>query len=106
MNKEVIVIELLKWLQNWYLENCDGDWEHCYGVKISTLDNPGWMVDIELTDTNLEDKKFETIDLERSESDWIYCNVTYNTFHGNGGQNNLEEILIIFKSWVEEITKQ
>lgn len=98
-------MDILKWIQNWYLENCDGDWEHCYGVNISTLDNPGWTIDIDLTDTNLEGQKFEVIDIERSESDWIYCNVSDNTFHGNGGPNNLEEILMIFQSWVAEVTK-
>ncbi|MFE2849501.1 Imm53 family immunity protein, partial [Streptomyces scopuliridis] len=33
---------LLDWLQNWYTQQCDGDWEHEWGVKIATLDNPGW----------------------------------------------------------------
>ena len=25
---------LLKWLDDWYESNCDGDWEHSYSVKI------------------------------------------------------------------------
>ncbi|OAX48412.1 hypothetical protein gpAD87_09590 [Paenibacillus sp. AD87] len=45
------MMNTLKWLQNWYLENCNGDWEHSYGVKIDTVDNPGWSVEIDLTDT-------------------------------------------------------
>ena len=96
-------MNILKWIQNWYLQNCDENWEHCYGVSISTLDNPGWMVDIDLTDTSLENKEFKVVDIERSELDWIYCNVSDNTFHGNGGSNNLEEILTVFQNWVEEI---
>ena len=32
---------MLEWLMNWYESNCDGDWEHSYGVKIESLDNPG-----------------------------------------------------------------
>ncbi|MFE4959105.1 Imm53 family immunity protein [Streptomyces sp. NPDC056653] len=32
---------LLDWLQNRYAQQCDGDWEHEWGVKIATLDNPG-----------------------------------------------------------------
>lgn len=96
-------MNILKWIQNWYLQNCDENWEHCYGVNISTLDNPGWMVDIDLTDTSLENKEFKVVDIERSELDWIYCNVSDNTFHGNGGSNNLEEILTVFQNWVEEI---
>lgn len=98
----MIVLNGLKWIQNWYLENCDGDWEHCYGINISTLDNPGWMVDIDITNTSLEHKEFRILDIERSESDWIYCNVSDNTFHGNGGPNNLEEIFVVFQNWVEQ----
>jgi hypothetical protein len=31
-------------LQQWYLAQCDGDWEHEWGVQIGTLDNPGWVM--------------------------------------------------------------
>ncbi len=48
----------LTWIQNWYAEQCNGDWEHCYGITIENLDNPGWKVDIPLTDTDLEEKSF------------------------------------------------
>jgi len=34
-------------LQAWYVVQCDGDWEHTYGVKIETLDNPGWMLRVD-----------------------------------------------------------
>lgn len=44
---------LLEWLQDWYLQQCDGEWEHFYGVKIETLDNPGWYIEIDLNDTTL-----------------------------------------------------
>lgn len=27
-------MDSLKWLQEWYIQNCDGDWEHCYGIEI------------------------------------------------------------------------
>lgn len=39
---------MLKWLENWYSSNCDGDWEHGYGIRIETLDNPVWAVRINL----------------------------------------------------------
>ena len=41
-------------LQRWYSSQCDGDWEHQLGVEITTLDNPGWLVRIELRHTPLE----------------------------------------------------
>ncbi|OPG99195.1 hypothetical protein B2I21_07080 [Chryseobacterium mucoviscidosis] len=67
--------------------------EHSYGVKINTVDNPGWSVEINLTDTCLEDVPFETIEEERNEEDWFYCIVRDGVFHGAGGATNLEEIL-------------
>jgi len=44
----------LKWLTQWYLAQCNDDWEHLYGVKIDTLDNPGWSLRIELTGTAMQ----------------------------------------------------
>lgn len=41
----------IKLLQNWYASQCDGEWEEQYGVKIDTLDNPGWNVRIGLDET-------------------------------------------------------
>ncbi len=92
----------LKWLQEWYQSNCDGDWEHMFGVKINTLDNPGWMVDISLSDTvfNLEDCVFEKINIERSETDWIMCYVENEVFKGYGGTQNLSEIISVFRDFV------
>ena len=95
-------MDVFKWLQEWYLQNCNGDWEHSYGVKIGTLDNPGWYVDIDLTDTDLAGEKFKPIALERSENDWIHCHVEHNIFKGYGGTLNLEEIIEIFRNWCTE----
>ena len=38
----------LLWLMQWRLDQCDNDWEHCHGVSIGTLDNPGWTLRIDL----------------------------------------------------------
>lgn len=95
----------LKWLQEWYLQNCDSDWEHCYGIKVGTLDNPGWYIDIDLIDTNLEDEEFEKIVLQRSENDWIHCHIVDGVFKGHGGPLNLEEIIEIFRTWCLEKSK-
>jgi len=78
-------------LQRWYESQCDGDWEHEFGVKIGTLDNPGWMVDIDLEGTSLEDME--------PERDWISCDVRENTFRGRGGPLKLGRILRVFLDW-------
>ena len=41
-------LDLIKQLENWYNSRCDGDWEHEFGIKIDTLDNPGWKITIDI----------------------------------------------------------
>lgn len=95
-------MDTLKWLENWYKSNCDGDWEHCYkNVRIGTLDNPGWSVDINLMETDLEDKIFEGINIDNGDNDWIVCVVQDGNFKGRGDPDKLEKILEIFKEWAE-----
>jgi hypothetical protein len=62
----------LQRLQDWYLAQCNGDREHTYDVSIGALDNPGWTLDVELTDTSLAGKPFATFkkDMEHPTS---YC---------------------------------
>lgn len=92
----------LEWLQNWYLSQCNGDWEHEYGIKIDTLDNPGWTIYIDLTDTRCENKSFVPMNLRKDEQDWIQCNVVDNQFKGAGSALNLIKILNVFRQWVEK----
>ena len=95
-------MNMLNWLMKWYKANCDGDWEHLYGVKIYTVDNPGWSVSIDLLDTPLEDKPFQKIQVDNGDEDWIVCIKKDNVFKGSGDPNKLEKILEIFKEWTEE----
>jgi hypothetical protein len=93
--------DTLKWIQEWVAGNCDGDWEHAQNFIITTIDNPGWGVTINLIGTRLEDKPFSTINTENSDSDWIYCTVKNQQFQGDGGLRNLIEILQVFIKWAE-----
>lgn len=94
-------MDLIKWLEEWYLSLCNGDWEHCYGIKIGNIDNPGWSVDIDLENTYLEDVEFKEIEENRNENDWFFCRIKQKVFQGRGGAKNLGEILTIFKNWAE-----
>ncbi|MBI1927369.1 immunity 53 family protein [Candidatus Poribacteria bacterium] len=96
-------MNILQWLQNWYFQQCDDNWEHNYGIKIDTLDNPGWSVEIDLTDTDLEFEPFERVEVEYSEQDLIHCRVQDRVFRGAGGPNNLQDILEIFYKWVSHL---
>src|SRR5688500_11087080 len=89
----------LTWLQHWCLSQCDGDWEHGFGVHIETLDNPGWIVKINLIGTELEGQRFDRIKIERSEQDWILSWVEEDIFKCASGPLNLDESLSFFRTW-------
>ena len=94
-------MDILYWLQNWYHSNCDGEWEHLYGIKIENLDNPGWSVDINLEWTELSYKPFKRGQYDNGEDDWLICFVENNIFKGSGDSYKLIKILEIFKMWAE-----
>ena len=83
-------------LCQWYLSHCDGEWEHEYGVKIETLDNPGWFVEIDLIGTELEGATLERKFVEHSEHSWYSVEIADGRFLGACGPMNLETVIEIF----------
>jgi hypothetical protein len=88
-------------LQSWYRAQLNGEWEHTYGVTIETLDNPGWMVTIDLEDTPLHDQTMPAVRQERSPKDWLVCYAEHNKFRGQGDEHKLPAILTVFQNWVQ-----
>ena len=104
------MIDELSWLQRWYSAHCDGEWEHGSGITIETIDNPGWSMTIGLYGTELDSASFEPVKTDISETDWVRCRVaereqdkpsTYRRFEGYGGASNLNDIIRVFRTWVE-----
>ena len=95
----------LAWLQQWYLSNCNGEWEHQYGIHMNTLDNPGWSVRINLRGTHWENLKTSPFVRETSETDWVHCSIGNQEFNGVGGSENLDELVQTFRNLVEEAVK-
>lgn len=95
----------LQWLQEWLLQNCNMDSsDHDYDISIETIDNPGWIISIQLQDTILENQVFEKVVIQREvEDDWLQCKVEYKVFKAGCGPRNLEEVISIFKSWVARV---
>ena len=99
-------LNILEWIQNWLAQNCDGDWEHAKNFTITTIDNPGWGVTINLVGTKLEKKRFSIVEKENNDDDWLYCTVKNQQFQGDGGVRNLIEILEIFIKWAESCQEE
>src|SRR5271170_7418203 len=90
----------LKFLQQWYADHCDGEWEHHYGIKIETLDNPGWRVTIDLTDTGLQE--FPLTAIEHRMEDrllWCRCWRDERAFQAACGAYGLKAVVATFIEW-------
>ena len=90
-------------LTDWYSKQCDERWEHSYGFSITTLDNPGVAVDIDLLGTPLQAVPFkEKSENLGSDSNWIICQRTESKFEGRGSPEKLEAIISEFLAWAEK----
>ena len=88
-------------LQKWYCDQCDGDWEHDFGVKIGNIDNPGWSVLIDLEGTSLESIDFNAVEINYDHDlEWVRCWVEDKVFNGVGGPSQLGAILEVFIQFV------
>jgi len=92
---------MLNWIQDWFVSHCDKKWDEIHCIKIETIDNPGWLVRIEISDTELVNKPFSEVDIDISESDWIMCRIKGGQFEGVGDATKLSRILQIFRQWAE-----
>jgi hypothetical protein len=106
----------LGWLVRWYADQCDGEWEHDHGVRIETIDNPGWAVEIQVVGTALEDRAFASEELPKGSGDWResgsngwwqdisrwhQMRVHEGKWQGYGSPDQLPAIVARFRRWVE-----
>jgi hypothetical protein len=95
--------DLIAILSEWYVEQCDGEWEHGAGISITTIDNPGWRLKINLRETAWQDAIFEKIALDKGESDWLQCFMKDGEFIGVGDPSKLGAILKSFLKFVGKL---
>lgn len=96
--------EHIEELQRWYLTQCDEDWEHSFGIEITTMDNPGWCLKVDLEDTILEWESFTAVsygDGDDESPDWLDCKVEKMKFVGYGGPRKLSELINTFLDWAK-----
>lgn len=100
----------LDWLMNWYVRQCNNEWEHSYGVKIDTLDNPGWSIEIDLRGTSSEGVHYTSKQGEPSNDlnewhelgSWWVAESDGARFKAACGPTDLSDVIGLFRSWVEK----
>ncbi len=90
----------INWLQGWYRGNCDGNWEHEHGIDIQTLDNPGWLVKIDMKETIFENKTLEKFSINKGDEDWLSYYIKDGVFYGYGDCSKLDILIKVFKDCV------
>jgi hypothetical protein len=107
----------IEWLARWYAEQCDGEREHDRGVRIATIDNPGWSVEIHVVGTAVEHQAFIGEELqdescswsEREEppawwqdvSTWHQIRLQDGKWQAYGSPDQLPALIARFRRWVE-----
>ena len=89
-------------LMNWYRSQCDGVWQYRYGIRIHTLDNPGWSLYVDLHETCLAGRTISTYLIEKTEDNWYFFSAKDNLFDAAGWPCNLSILIDNFSSFVED----
>lgn len=88
-----------QFFQRWYAEQCDGDWEHEFGVEIKTLDNPGWHVVADLVDTGLEGRVLDRTLVELGDGRWVGSSADGKRFEAFADVRSLDDALSRFRDF-------
>ncbi len=91
----------LEWLEGWYQRQCDGAWEHTEGIRLESLRRPGWRLTINLEGTTAQNAAPNRLSLDTSGEEWIDCSICAERFEGAGDPRRLEQIIGIFRKWVD-----
>ncbi|MGC8549337.1 MAG: immunity 53 family protein [Acidobacteriaceae bacterium] len=96
-----MAVDNLEWLDGWYQQQCNGEWEHSHGMLLEALEQRGWQLTISLTGTSAENAAPQKISLDSTTGDWIACSISPERFEGAGDPRKLEQIIGVFRQWVD-----
>jgi hypothetical protein len=101
----------LEWLEQWYEAQCRDEWAHHQGVSIQSLDNPGWLLKVDLRGTNLEGRMADALvqrtgdppsETNAGGDDWMECSIKEGCFIGAGDPRKLRALLNCFRVWARD----
>ncbi|NRD21007.1 hypothetical protein HNV08_13200 [Winogradskyella eckloniae] len=99
-------MEILEWIQDWFKSNCDGDWEHGDAIQITTLDNPGWDVEIDISKTSIANLEIKWVLNENGKQDWYGVKIQNQRFRAAGDASKLTYLLNLFREMIEKIENE
>jgi hypothetical protein len=94
----------LEWLDDWYQSQCNGDWEHRRGIRLQAIDTTGWTLTIDLAGTSAANASPQRLALDTTCGEWIDCTMSGNRFEGSGDTRKVEQIIGVFRQWVDTVS--
>lgn len=91
----------LEALMSWYAGNCDGDWEHSYGVKIEAPERGGWELEADLLDTAHATDALPRTESRCSDTDWTAVEIRDGVYRAAGGDCTLLELVSGLTAFIE-----
>lgn len=91
-------------LMSWYISHCDGEWEHHHRISLETLDNPGWILKVNLVGSDLEGVTMPVLsedDEDAENSPWIDCRIENQRFVGASDPAQLPRLISVFASLLD-----
>ena len=94
-------MDILSKLCAWYKQQYVPETHEDVGIEIGTLDNPGWSLKVDLEETELKDRVFNDVKIDRTDDDWLVARRNGIKFEAFGGVNNLAEMIEVFLDWAD-----
>lgn len=92
----------LTFLQHWYASHCNGEWEHGSSIKITSIDNPGWMLTVNLEDTELAGRIVDWVRQDESPEIWVHYKSDGRHFTAACGPEELHRALAAFEQFAQK----
>ena len=86
----------------WYQTHCNDVWEHQNGVRLETLDNPGWLLTVDLIHTDLQGRAMIEVREGIAPNNhpvsprWLHCSAIDNQFRGACDPTQVARLFEIF----------
>lgn len=95
------VDDYLEFLASWYSAHCDGEWEHEFGLRIETVDNPGWNLQVDLVGTEMEGRVARSSRRDSEGGSWVIVASDGSLFEASCDPMSLRLAVQAFKEFVE-----
>jgi len=103
VQRDPLVHDCFGFLASWYSARCDGEWEHEFGVRLETIDNPGWNLQVDLVGTEMEGRVVDQVTQIPEGGGWVIIASDGSVFEASCDPMSLRLVVHEFEKFVREV---